>query len=83
MKRILLAAALMAASISSVAQSENFKLGKWTEIRNSIIKELDRSYVDTLPIDRIERKAVDAMLGSLDPYTVYVPQEESEQLLNS
>lgn len=80
MKKILLAVALLTATISSEAQSRSFKLGKWTEIQNSILKELDRSYVDTLPIDRIERKAVDAMLSSLDPYTVYVPQEESENL---
>jgi len=80
MKRILIVVALLAAAISSEAQSRNFKLGKWTEIQNAIVKELDRSYVDTLPVDRIEREAVDAMLSSLDPYTVYVPQEENEDL---
>ena len=62
------------------AQSQSFKLGQWTEIHNSIIKELNRSYVDTLPIDRIMRVAVDAMLEELDPYTVYIPEEENEDL---
>ena len=62
------------------AQSQSFKLGQWTEIHNSIIKELNRSYVDTLPIDRIMRVAVDAMLENLDPYTVYIPEEENEDL---
>lgn len=80
MKKIILTIAFVAATISAGAQSKNFTLGKWTEIQNAILKELDRSYVDSLPIDRIERKAVDAMLGSLDPYTVYVPQEENEDL---
>ncbi|MCQ2182270.1 MAG: S41 family peptidase [Bacteroidales bacterium] len=80
MKRILVAAALLAVTIIAGAQSKNFKLGKWTEIQNAILKELDRSYVDSLPIDRIEREAVNAMLGSLDPYTIYIPQEENEDL---
>lgn len=80
MKKIILTIAFVAATILAGAQSKNFTLGKWTEIQNAILKELDRSYVDSLPIDRIERKAVDAMLGSLDPYTVYVPQEENEDL---
>lgn len=60
------------------AQSKDFKIGKWTEIDNAILKELNRSYVDTLPIDRMERSGIDAMLENLDPYTVYVPEEENE-----
>lgn len=71
---------MMAAAVSAGAQSRNFQLAKWTEINNAILKELNRSYVDSLPIDRIERAAVDAMLANLDPYTVYVPEEENEDL---
>ena len=78
MRYIAAAAALLAACAVSSAQSKDFRLGKWVEIHNSILKELDRSYVDTLPVDRMERAAVDAMLSSLDPYTVYVPEEEQE-----
>jgi carboxyl-terminal processing protease len=66
--------------VTVFAQSQDFKLGKWTEIQNSILGELSRSYVDTLPVDRIERAGIDAMLGSLDPYTVYIPEEENEDL---
>ena len=62
------------------AQSQNFKLGQWTEIHNSILKELNRSYVDSLPIDRIMRAGVNAMLEELDPYTIYIPEEENEDL---
>ena len=62
------------------AQSKDFKLGQWMEIQNSIIKELNRSYVDTLPVDRIMRAGVDAMLKELDPYTIYIPEEENEDL---
>ncbi len=80
MKRILVVIALMAAALPAGAQSKSFKLGKWTEIHSAILKELNRSYVDSLPLDRIERAGVDAMLSDLDPYTTYVPEEENENL---
>ena len=62
------------------AQSHSFKLGQWAEIHNALIRELNRSYVDTLPVDRIMRAGVNAMLEELDPYTVYIPEEENEDL---
>ncbi|MBQ8422058.1 MAG: S41 family peptidase [Bacteroidales bacterium] len=78
---ILMALAMFSAAVSTAsAQSKSFKLGQWTEIQNSIIKELNRSYVDSLPVDRIMRAGVDAMLDELDPYTIYIPEEENEDL---
>ena len=68
----------LSVSYSLSAQSQSFKLGQWAEIHNAILKELNRSYVDSLPVDRIMRAGVDAMLEELDPYTVYVPKEENE-----
>ncbi len=73
-------AVALSAVFTAKAQSQNFKLGQWSEIHNSILKELNRSYVDTLPLDRIMRAGVDAMLEELDPYTVYIPEEENEDL---
>ena len=64
----------------AMGQSRGFRLGQWTEIHNAIVKELNRSYVDSLPVDRIMRAGVDAMLEELDPYTVYIPEEENEDL---
>ena len=75
-----IAALIFISAISSSAQSKDFKLGKWTEIHNSIIRELNKSYVDSLPVDRIMRAGVDAMLEALDPYTIYIPEEENEDL---
>jgi len=77
-----LIAAILAITITTgaLAQSSAFKLGQWTEIHNALLKELNRSYVDSLPIDRIERVGIDAMLRDLDPYTVYIPEEENEDL---
>ena len=49
---IFLAAAAMfiAAGRTAEAQSQGFKLGQWIEIQNSILKELNTSYVDSLPM---------------------------------
>ena len=81
MKRTELIAAIAALVISaapSFGQSKSFKLGQWVEIQNAILKELNKSYVDSLPIDRIEKAGINAMLESLDPYTIYVPEEDND-----
>ena len=83
MKRLLLILAASAALFigqNASAQSKSFKLGQWSEIYNSMVRELNRSYVDSLPVDRIMRASVDAMLKELDPYTIYIPEEENDDL---
>jgi carboxyl-terminal processing protease len=77
-KHILALAAAISIAVTASAQSHSYTLGKWTEIQNAILKELNRSYVDSLEVSRIERAGIDAMLEALDPYTVYVPEEEQE-----
>ena len=77
---IVATAILLMSPLYSGAQSKEFKLGQWTEIHNGIIKELSRSYVDSLPVDKMMREGVNAMLEQLDPYTVYIPEEENEDL---
>lgn len=69
---------LFSAAAGASAQSRDFKAGQWEEISDQIFKELNRFYVDSLPVGRIRRAAIDAMLESLDPYTQYVPEEENE-----
>ena len=78
-KSIIVAVAILLGT-SAFAQSQSFKLGQWTEIQNSILKELSRSYVDSLPVDRMERAGINAMLDAIDPYTIYIPEEENEDL---
>lgn len=84
MKRIIYiafaAVVLLVSGAAANGQSKGFKLGQWTEIQHALIMELNRSYVDSLPVDRIMRAGVDAMLEELDPYTIYIPEEENEDL---
>jgi C-terminal processing protease CtpA/Prc len=44
------------------------------------MRQLDFNYVDTLNYDQLIKKSIDAMLYYIDPYTVYIPKSEDEQL---
>ena len=79
-KTISFLAVVLLTAVAAQGQSKNFRLGEWVEIQNGILKELNRSYVDSLPLERIQRAGIDSMLEELDPYTVYVPEEEEEDL---
>ncbi len=64
----------------------SFQVAKNIDIFNSIVKELDMFYVDTIDPDKTIRNGIDAMLYSLDPYTEYFPednQSEFEQMLKN
>lgn len=47
---------------------------------NAIVKELQNNYVDSIAPDRAFGAAIDAFLGTVDPYTEYYPVEEQETL---
>ncbi len=80
MKRLLVSVFIATLSFAAVAQSENFKLGESLDIQNSILQILSKEYVDTVKFDKIILKGVDAMLAELDPYTMYFPEEQEEDV---
>ena len=74
--------ALLAIGIPSVAQNKdhNFDVAKNLDVFNAIYKQLDMMYVDTLNADEVIGNGINAMLRSLDPYTVYFPAEQQKEL---
>ena len=60
------------------AQSKSFQLGQWVEIQDAILKTLNANYVDSLPVNRMMNTSIQSMLQGLDPYTIYVPEEDNE-----
>ena len=58
----------------------NFQLAKNLDIFNSVVKELDLFYVDTIDPNKTIRAGINAMLYSLDPYTEYYPEEDQSEL---
>ena len=63
-----------------VGKQQDFEVAKNIEIFNSIVKELDMLYVDSIDANATIKKGIDAMLYSLDPYTEYYPASEKSQL---
>ncbi len=80
----LLIISLIAVSVWGAAQQDandrRFSLSKNLDVFNSVVRELDAFYVDTLNYDKIVRSGIDNMLDGLDPYTVYMPKEETDEL---
>lgn len=74
------AAAVFAAVSALSAQSEEFNTGKYLEIQSMILRTLQSQYVDTVAMDDLLHKGIDAMLSTLDPYTVFIPEENEEDL---
>ncbi|EGJ70671.1 carboxyl-terminal protease [Bacteroides coprosuis DSM 18011] len=61
-------------------KDHNFEVAKNLDIFNSIVKELDMFYVDTIDPNVTIRRAIDAMLYSLDPHTSYYPADDQSEL---
>jgi carboxyl-terminal processing protease len=62
----------------SQLQDKCFKLSKNLEIFADVLKELDTYYVDEIDPDTVVKTGLDAMLYSLDPYTNFLTEEDSE-----
>lgn len=60
--------------------SHSFQMVKSLDIFNSIVRELNLLYVDSIKPEKTVREGIDAMLYSLDPYTVYYPEEDRDEL---
>lgn len=85
---VLLVAALVVVAFFSFKSGDdrNFQITKNLDTFNSIVKELDMFYVDTLDPNKTVREGIDYMLSSLDPYTEYYPEDdqaELQQMLNA
>lgn len=82
MKKIMLLAVGLCLNAAVFAQKgdHNFKVAKNLDVLNAIYKNLDLMYVDTLNADEVLGNGIDAMLRSLDPYTVYYPADKSSDL---
>ena len=46
----------------------------------SLFRELNTFYVDEIDPDKVIKAGIDNMLKTLDPYTVYYPESEVDEL---
>lgn len=83
MTRTLAAVLLMLCLAPAMAQrpdSHDLELAKQLDIFNALYRNLDMMYVDSLQPAETVGAAIDGMLRSLDPYTEYYSQKESQNL---
>ena len=66
--------------MSFKGDDRNFTISKYLDLFHSVFRELDMMYVDTLDVADAVETGIQAMLADLDPYTVYYPEEEDEDL---
>lgn len=72
---------MLAISLPAIAQEQKeFRINKNLTIYNDVMRQLDLNYVDTLNYDQLVKMSIDAMLSKLDPYTVYLPEDKTEDL---
>lgn len=51
------------------------------DIFNTLYKELNTYYVDTIDAQKAIENAINAMLEDIDPYTEYIPAKETDEFL--
>jgi carboxyl-terminal processing protease len=80
-KRLTIIGVISTLLLTSLAFTDNsFEISKNLDIFVTLVKELNTYYVDEIDPAKLIRKGIDEMLKSLDPYTVYVPESEAEDL---
>ena len=79
MRGFVMVSALLFSGVCLAQQDRdhNFNVAKNIDIFNAIYRNLDMMYVDTLNADEVVGTGINAMLRSLDPYTVYYPASEN------
>ena len=83
MKQIIAFLFALLAVLPAGAQTDHdrhFDASKNMEIFTDIYKYLDLMYVDTLDANEVIGNGITAMLKSLDPYTVYYPENDVKNL---
>ncbi len=74
----------MVAIMAFVAPTDRyFTIAKNLDIFASLFKQVDELYVDQTQPDELMEHAIDGMLSSLDPYTNFIPEKESEAFRTS
>ena len=68
------------ALMSFKGDDRNFLISKYLDIFHTIFRELDMMYVDTIDVAETIEGGIQAILTGLDPYTVYYPEDEDEDL---
>ena len=76
------AAATVLAAATNEAAGRKARFAEKLRTFNSIVKELEVNYVDTLNANEIMDQTIASLLYQVDPYTEYYPAEDQDELLS-
>jgi carboxyl-terminal processing protease len=77
----LAALVLICAGFMVVPESDLFlKINKSIDIFGRVYKEITANYVDEVDPEKFMQAGIDGMLGTLDPYTVYIDKEDGDEV---
>lgn len=79
-KKLVVVLAIACGSLISLGFVEDyyFEVSKNLDIFTTVFRDINVYYVDSLQPGDLMKKGIDAMLRTLDPYTVYIPESDIE-----
>jgi carboxyl-terminal processing protease len=77
---IVLLVLLLAGSVPIPEDDFLFKINKGIDLFGRVYKEVTAAYVDVVDPEKFMQAGIDGMLGTLDPYTVYIGKEEGDEV---
>lgn len=79
MKKLILFLMILLGTFLPTTHAQNdFEIAKNVDIFVSILRELNAKYADEISPGDLVKSAIDGMLNSLDPYSVYYPESQIE-----
>jgi carboxyl-terminal processing protease len=78
---LLLVFAIIFGGFGFVVKNENFfEITRNIELLGKVYREISTNYVDNIDVAQFMRAGIDGMLSTLDPYTVFMDEEESDDI---
>lgn len=71
---------LTAINVNAQTRKNNFEISKSIDIYNNVLRQLNMYYVDEITPAELNENAINAMLEGLDPYTVFIPESQIEDV---
>lgn len=69
------AGVILAGAVASIAADRKADISRNLDIFNSIYRELQTTYVDTIDANKSINTAINSMLNQIDPYTEYISED--------
>ncbi len=77
---VLFLTAIVSAGFLASQETRDFRIAKNLDIFFSMFRELNTFYVDEINPDKFIKSGIDNMLKTLDPYTVFYPESEGDEV---